>query len=46
MRLTDTEKKMLQGKMGRLKQKAIESIIQYAEALGAEELCEVTQANA
>jgi predicted aconitase len=44
MRLTDTEKKMLQGKMGRLKQKAIESIIQYAEALGAEELCEVTKA--
>ncbi len=44
MRLTDTEKKMLQGKMGRLKQKAIENIIQYAKALGAEELCEVTKA--
>jgi predicted aconitase len=44
MKLTDTEKEMLQGKMGRLKQKALANIVQYAEALGAEELCKVTKA--
>jgi predicted aconitase len=44
MKLTGTEERMLQGEMGRLKQKAITNIIQYAEALGAEELCKVTKA--
>ena len=44
MKLTVLEKKMLQGEMGRLKQKALANIVQYAEALGAEELCKVTKA--
>ncbi len=44
VKLTDIEEKMLRGDMGRLKQKALENIVQYAEALGAEELCKVTKA--
>ena len=35
---------MLNGEMGRLKQNALEKIVQYAEALGADELCIVTKA--
>lgn len=35
---------MIQGEMGRLKRKAIANIVQYAEALGAGELCKVTKA--
>ncbi|WP_321389904.1 aconitase X catalytic domain-containing protein [uncultured Desulfuromusa sp.] len=44
IKLTDIEKKVLQGDSGRLQQKALENIISYAEALGAEELCKVTKA--
>ncbi len=44
MKLTEYEKSMLDGKEGKLKQVAMEKIVQYAEALGAEELCEVTKA--
>ncbi|MBK5260975.1 MAG: aconitase X catalytic domain-containing protein [Peptostreptococcaceae bacterium] len=44
IRLTEFEKKILNGEMGRLKQKSLEKIVQYAEVLGAEELCKVTKA--
>lgn len=44
VKLTDYEKRMLEGKMGEFKQVALRNIIKYAEALGAEELCEVTKA--
>lgn len=44
VKLTDTEKSILQGDKGRLQQKALENIVQYAEALGADELCKVTKA--
>jgi hypothetical protein len=36
---------MLDGQKGKLKQKAIEVIVQYAKVLGAEELCQVTKAH-
>ncbi|MFZ5946087.1 MAG: aconitase X [Bacillota bacterium] len=45
MRLTDYEKRMLDGVEGKLKQKAMEIIVQYGKVLGAEELCEVTKAH-
>ena len=44
IKLTEYEQKMLNGEMGRFKQVAIENIVKYAEALNAEELCEVTKA--
>lgn len=44
IKLTEFETKMLNGEMGRLKQKALEKIVQYAKALGAKELCKVTKA--
>lgn len=44
VKLTEYEKQMLEGKMGKFKQVALENIVKYAEALGAEELCEVTKA--
>ncbi len=44
VRLTDYEKKMLNGEMGEFKQTALKNIVKYAEALGAEELCEVSKA--
>ncbi|MGD1838653.1 MAG: aconitase X, partial [Nitrososphaeraceae archaeon] len=44
VKLTDYEKKMLAGEMGKFKQVALKNIVKYAEALGAEELCEVTKA--
>lgn len=44
LKLTDYEKKMLNGEMGAFKQKALEKIIEYAKVLNAEELCEVTKA--
>lgn len=45
LKLTDTEKRMLDGLEGRLKQKAMEVIVRYANVLGAEALCEVTKAH-
>jgi len=44
VRLTDYEKKVLDGSEGQLKQVCMENIVRYAEVLGAEELCEVTKA--
>jgi len=44
MKLTDHEKQMLSGKFGRAKQLALQKVVQFAEALGAEELCPVTKA--
>ena len=36
LRLTDPEKAMLDGRSGRARQKAMELLVRYAEALGAE----------
>ena len=36
LRLTDTEKAMLDGRDGKARQKAMELLVRYAEALGAE----------
>lgn len=44
VKLTEYEQKMLNGEMGAFKQKALEKIVEYANALGAEELCTVTKA--
>ncbi len=44
VKLTDYEKRMLDGEMGPFKQRALEKIVDYANVLGAEELCEVTKA--
>ena len=44
VKLTDYEQKMLNGEMGPFKQRAIQKIVDYANALGAEELCTVTKA--
>ncbi|MDR1731244.1 MAG: aconitase X catalytic domain-containing protein [Synergistaceae bacterium] len=44
LKLTDYEKDMLNGKMGPFKQRALQKIVEYANVLGAEELCEVTKA--
>lgn len=44
IKLTDYEKSMLNGEMGEFKKVALEKVIQYAQALGAQELCEVTKA--
>ncbi|ATW25154.1 aconitase X [Candidatus Formimonas warabiya] len=44
MKLTDDEKRLLDGSEGKLKQKAMEFIVKYAQVLGAEELCQVTKA--
>lgn len=44
LKLTDYEKKMLNGEFGEFKQVAIKNIVRYAEALDAEELCEVKKA--
>ena len=40
MRLTDPEKAMLDGAEGRARQKAMELLVRYGEALGAERLIE------
>lgn len=45
LKLTDFEKGILVGSDGKLKQKAMEKIVEYANILGAEELCEVTKAH-
>lgn len=44
MKLTAYELKMLNGELGEFKQQAMEKIVQYAEILAADELCEVTKA--
>ena len=44
VKLTDYERRMLNGEMGEFKQRAIKKIVDYANALGAEELCTVTKA--
>ncbi len=44
IKLTAEEEAILRGDHGRLQQKALENIVLYAEALGAEELCKVTKA--
>lgn len=44
VKLTEYEQKMLNGEMGPFKQRAIQKIVEYANALGAEELCTVTKA--
>lgn len=40
MNLTDTEEAMLDGREGRAKAKAMELLVRYCEALGAERLVE------
>jgi hypothetical protein len=42
MRLTDAEQAMLDGVRGRAKQKAMDLLVRYGEALGAERLVDVT----
>ena len=42
VKLTPYEQEMLDGKHGAFKQLAMKKTVEYAEALGAEELCEVT----
>ena len=42
--LSDEEKRMLDGEAGRLKQVAIRNILRYAQILGADSLCRVTEA--
>ncbi|NMA49172.1 MAG: DUF521 domain-containing protein, partial [Tissierellia bacterium] len=44
VKLTEYEHRMLNGEMGLFKQKALQKIVEYANVLGAEELCEVTKA--
>lgn len=44
LKLTKSDQMMLDGKMGPVKQKAMEFIIRYANVLGAEELCDVSRA--
>lgn len=44
VRLTEYEQRMYDGEMGEFKQKAIRKIVDYAHALGAEELVPVTKA--
>ena len=45
MRLTDVEKRMLDGGYGAARQKAMELIVRYAGVLGADSLCRVTWAD-
>ena len=42
--LTEEEQEILDGKQGKLRQTALENIVQYARVLGAEKLCKVTKA--
>lgn len=44
VKLTDYEQRMFNGEMGAFKQRAIQKIVEYANVLGAEELCEVKKA--
>jgi cis-L-3-hydroxyproline dehydratase len=43
--LTEEEKQMLAGELGAAKQKALEFIVQYADAVGAERLVEIRKAH-
>lgn len=43
--MTDDEKRILEGREGPLKRRALELVAAYAGALGAEELCRVTRAH-
>jgi len=45
MRMTDSEKRILDGQEGPLKRRALELVAAYAGALGAEELCRITRAH-
>src|ERR1044071_2949409 len=42
MKLTDGEKRMLDGRDGQAKQKAMELLVRYGEALGAERFVDTT----
>ena len=44
VKLTEYEKRMREGEFGEFKQIALQKIIEYAESLGAQELCEVSKA--
>ena len=44
LKLTNYEEKMLNGKMGKFKQKAMEFNVRYANVLGAEKFCEISRA--
>jgi predicted aconitase len=44
IRLTPEDRRVLDGEYGRLRQRALENTVSYAEVLGAEELCVVTKA--
>ena len=45
IKLTDREKSILDGREGSLKRAGLEFIVNYAEVLGAERLCDVTKAH-
>lgn len=45
LKLSDYEKRMLEGAEGKLKQKAMELIVRYANVMNARELCTVTKAH-
>lgn len=45
MRLTETEKRILDGREGPVRQQALELIVRYARVVEAEELCRVTWAD-
>jgi predicted aconitase len=45
VKLTEYEQEMLDGKHGALKKQAMTKVVEYANVLGAEELCEVTMAH-
>ena len=45
VKLTSAEREMLEGTKGPLKQQALKKVVEYANVLGAEELCEVTKAH-
>jgi predicted aconitase len=42
MRLRDDEKAMLDGELGKAKQKAMELLVRYAEALGCDNFVDTT----
>lgn len=44
LQLTEEEKRMLGGAFGRAKQAALQFIVDYAKALGAERLCKISKA--
>ena len=45
MKLSEEEKRIIDGSEGMAKQKALELIVRYGNVLGAEELCRVTWAD-